>query len=260
MTPRKPTSRQPSGSSCAPASTPRFRSTSSSSDSFTNARSNVRRPAAAYVNIKMTLTAPGCGMGDILGAGRSREGRDHPTVERADVELVFDPPWNQAMMSEEARLEAGLLLSRREFVKRLILLRHAKSSWDERRLADDRAAALSARGERDAPQMGARLRRRGGGAGSGAHKLTRPARYARLGSWHRASTLPPRPHQSDAAALSCLAAMKFSGHRRAWPTIIGPVGRRSQPRSHAAREQPAAGLELDNLPTAGMVVIDSPYD
>ena len=32
-----------------------------------------------------------------------------PTVDRAEVELVFDPPWNQSMMSEEARLEAGLL-------------------------------------------------------------------------------------------------------------------------------------------------------
>jgi metal-sulfur cluster biosynthetic enzyme len=32
-----------------------------------------------------------------------------PTVSRADVELVFDPPWNQSMMSEAARLEAGLL-------------------------------------------------------------------------------------------------------------------------------------------------------
>ena len=61
------------------------------------------------VYIKMTLTAPGCGMGDIL----TRDIRDKleivPTVEKAEVELVFDPPWNQAMMSEEARLEAGLL-------------------------------------------------------------------------------------------------------------------------------------------------------
>lgn len=61
------------------------------------------------VQIKMTLTAPGCGMGEIL----TQDVRDKieliPTVERADVELVFDPPWNQSMMSEEARLEAGLL-------------------------------------------------------------------------------------------------------------------------------------------------------
>jgi metal-sulfur cluster biosynthetic enzyme len=32
-----------------------------------------------------------------------------PTIDQVDVDLVFDPPWNQAMMSDEARLEAGLL-------------------------------------------------------------------------------------------------------------------------------------------------------
>lgn len=60
------------------------------------------------VSVKMTLTAPGCGMGDILMADVRDKLEIIPTVERADVELVFDPPWNQAMMSEEARLEAGL--------------------------------------------------------------------------------------------------------------------------------------------------------
>jgi probable FeS assembly SUF system protein SufT len=61
------------------------------------------------VKIKMTLTAPGCGMGEILAQDVREKVGIIPTVERADVELVFDPPWNQAMMSEEARLEAGLL-------------------------------------------------------------------------------------------------------------------------------------------------------
>ena len=61
------------------------------------------------VKIKMTLTAPGCGMGDILTQDVREKIELIPTVERADVELVFDPPWNQSMMSEEARLEAGLL-------------------------------------------------------------------------------------------------------------------------------------------------------
>jgi probable FeS assembly SUF system protein SufT len=60
------------------------------------------------VSVKMTLTAPGCGMGDILMADVRDKLEIIPTVERADVELVFDPPWNQTMMSEEARLEAGL--------------------------------------------------------------------------------------------------------------------------------------------------------
>ena len=61
------------------------------------------------VKIKMTLTAPGCGMGEILAADVREKVGLIPTVARADVELVFDPPWNQSMMSEEARLESGLL-------------------------------------------------------------------------------------------------------------------------------------------------------
>ncbi len=61
------------------------------------------------VKIKMTLTAPGCGMGDVLTQDVREKIEIIPTVERAEVELVFDPPWNQSMMSEEARLEAGLL-------------------------------------------------------------------------------------------------------------------------------------------------------
>jgi probable FeS assembly SUF system protein SufT len=61
------------------------------------------------VYVKMTLTAPGCGMGDILAADVREKIELIPTVERAEVELVFDPPWSQSMMSEVARLEAGLL-------------------------------------------------------------------------------------------------------------------------------------------------------
>jgi probable FeS assembly SUF system protein SufT len=60
------------------------------------------------VKIKMTLTAPGCGMGEVLTQDVREKVLLIPTVERAEVELVFDPPWNQTMMSEEARLEAGL--------------------------------------------------------------------------------------------------------------------------------------------------------
>jgi probable FeS assembly SUF system protein SufT len=59
--------------------------------------------------VKMTLTAPGCGMGEVLAQDVREKIEMIPTVERADVELVFDPPWSQSMMSEEARLEAGLL-------------------------------------------------------------------------------------------------------------------------------------------------------
>ena len=69
-----------------------------------------RAPSGNRVaKIKMTLTAPGCGMGEILAQDVREKIEMIPTVERAEVELVFDPPWNQSMMSEEARLEAGLL-------------------------------------------------------------------------------------------------------------------------------------------------------
>jgi len=61
------------------------------------------------VDIRMTLTAPGCGMGPVLTEDVREKVEIIPTIERANVELVFDPPWNQSMMSEEARLEAGLL-------------------------------------------------------------------------------------------------------------------------------------------------------
>jgi len=60
------------------------------------------------VHIAMTLTAPGCGMGPILMEDVREKVEIVPTVEQADVELVFDPPWNQSMMSEEARLQTGL--------------------------------------------------------------------------------------------------------------------------------------------------------
>lgn len=61
------------------------------------------------VNVEMTLTAPGCGMGDILMQDVKDKIEIIPTISEANVELVFDPPWNQSMMSEVARLEAGLL-------------------------------------------------------------------------------------------------------------------------------------------------------
>jgi probable FeS assembly SUF system protein SufT len=61
------------------------------------------------VGIKMTLTAPGCGMGPILAQDVKERIGALPGVEEADVEVVFDPPWNQQMMSEAARLELGML-------------------------------------------------------------------------------------------------------------------------------------------------------
>ena len=61
------------------------------------------------VDVKMTLTAPGCGMGDVLVQDVRDKVEIIPTVKRADVELVFDPPWNQSMMSEAARLQTGMM-------------------------------------------------------------------------------------------------------------------------------------------------------
>jgi len=61
------------------------------------------------VYVKMTLTAPGCGMGDILVDDVRSKLEMIPTVAEADVDLVFDPPWNHSMMSDAAKLETGML-------------------------------------------------------------------------------------------------------------------------------------------------------
>jgi probable FeS assembly SUF system protein SufT len=61
------------------------------------------------IEVRMTLTAPACGMGDILVDDVRSKLELIPTVAEADVELVFDPPWNRAMMSEAARLETGMM-------------------------------------------------------------------------------------------------------------------------------------------------------
>lgn len=61
------------------------------------------------VDIKMTLTAPGCGMGEVLVQDVRDKVEIVPTVAQAIVELVFDPPWNPSMMSDEARLQTGMM-------------------------------------------------------------------------------------------------------------------------------------------------------
>jgi probable FeS assembly SUF system protein SufT len=66
-------------------------------------------PDGRVVSIAMTLTAPGCGMGEVLVADVREKVELIPTVKRADVELVFDPPWNQTMMSDAARLQTGMM-------------------------------------------------------------------------------------------------------------------------------------------------------
>jgi probable FeS assembly SUF system protein SufT len=66
------------------------------------------QPGQRRVDVRMTLTAPGCGMGDVLVDDVRSKLELIPTVAEADVELVFDPPWTRAMMSEAARLETGM--------------------------------------------------------------------------------------------------------------------------------------------------------
>ncbi len=61
------------------------------------------------VSIDMTLTAPGCGMGDVLVEDAREKIAIIPTIADVRVELVFDPPWNVGMMSDEARLQTGLM-------------------------------------------------------------------------------------------------------------------------------------------------------
>ena len=61
------------------------------------------------ISIKMTLTAPGCGMGEVLVQDVREKVQVIPTVGKVEVELVFDPPWSQSMMSEAARLQTGMM-------------------------------------------------------------------------------------------------------------------------------------------------------
>ncbi|BDG10645.1 putative Fe-S cluster assembly protein SufT [Anaeromyxobacter paludicola] len=61
------------------------------------------------VLVRMTLTAPGCGVGPMLLDDVQRKVLAVPGVRSADVQLVFDPPWDQSMMSEAAKLQLGLM-------------------------------------------------------------------------------------------------------------------------------------------------------
>ena len=61
------------------------------------------------IEVKMTLTAPGCGMGDVLVGDVKDKLEQIPTVREAKVELVFDPPWTREMMSPAAQLQTGMM-------------------------------------------------------------------------------------------------------------------------------------------------------
>lgn len=67
-------------------------------------------PEGAYrIEIKMTLTAPGCGMGPVLAEDVRGRIDALPGVRETQVEVVFDPPWNPNMMTEAARLQLGFM-------------------------------------------------------------------------------------------------------------------------------------------------------
>ncbi len=61
------------------------------------------------VKITMTLTAPNCPVADILPDEIKEKIEKLPEVSTAEVHVVFDPPWDQSMMSDEAMLELGML-------------------------------------------------------------------------------------------------------------------------------------------------------
>ena len=64
--------------------------------------------ASRVVQIDLTLTAPGCGMGQVLVDDVKRRVARVPFVSDVDVQLVFDPPWSRDMMTEEAQLALGI--------------------------------------------------------------------------------------------------------------------------------------------------------
>jgi probable FeS assembly SUF system protein SufT len=63
----------------------------------------------ARLRVELTLTAPGCGMGDFLRMDIQQKLLAIPGVAEAQIEIVLDPPWDQSMMSDTARLQLGLM-------------------------------------------------------------------------------------------------------------------------------------------------------
>ncbi len=72
-------------------------------------------PEGHKIDIKMTMTAPGCGMADVLKADVQRRLSTLPTVSAVNVDVVFEPQWHPGRMSESARLQLGLDLDSTPF-------------------------------------------------------------------------------------------------------------------------------------------------
>lgn len=60
------------------------------------------------VTIRMTLTAPGCGMGEVIAADARSKVLGAPQISKVHTEIVFNPPWSREMMTDEAKLELGM--------------------------------------------------------------------------------------------------------------------------------------------------------
>ena len=143
-------------------------------------------------------------------------------------------------------------------MKRLILLRHAKSSWEDEALADfDRP--LNKRGERDAPLMGLRLKAR---RERPSLILTSPAKRTRRTALliARALEYPPEFLQPE-RALYLADAQEITAIIKAQPpqfSTLLVVGHNPGLTEFANRLLPS--LALDNLPTAGVVAVDLPLE
>ena len=71
--------------------------------------SSRKKDGGTKVEVKMTLTAPGCGMGPAIAHDAQSKILSIDGVEEADVQLVWDPPWNQNMISEAGRMKLGMI-------------------------------------------------------------------------------------------------------------------------------------------------------
>jgi probable FeS assembly SUF system protein SufT len=61
------------------------------------------------VKVRMTLTSPGCGMGSIIISDVKNRLLSLPEVNSVEIATVFDPPWDRSMMSDQAKLDLGIL-------------------------------------------------------------------------------------------------------------------------------------------------------
>lgn len=66
-------------------------------------------PDSVKVHVKMTLTAPGCGMGPVIAADAQARIVTLEKVEQAEVEVVWEPAWNQDMITEEGKMKLGMM-------------------------------------------------------------------------------------------------------------------------------------------------------